>query len=206
MSAATGQGTITDGVSVAFVTTPACTMSGSIAVFGTTPSPAPRCSPWVDAFRAGTGFRADATILMVGTSALLDHSIRGTTLRVGTPEYAAELTRRLERARVTLVGRHGALIATTVPCPAADPALGSIARLLEDPARRAWVNGVWRAWADHHRDTVTLVDLDPLLCPDADPRPTGPRGPLRAPNGSLTDAGVAALRSWLVHTSGLAPH
>jgi hypothetical protein len=94
---------------------------------------------------------------------------------------------------------------TTVTCPGvAAGDTSAVATILRDPARRAWVNGVWRDWADRH-PRVRLVDLDPLLCPNGVPGTAGPGVPYRAADGALTTAGITALRSWLVQQSGLTP-
>jgi hypothetical protein len=197
------QGTITDGVAIGAVAAIDCAVGGDRPLLGNLAAPPPTCDPWFDTLRAGASFEPDATILMVGANAMFDHRAEGRDLRVGDPAYATRLRHRLDRAAALLTEGGGRLLITTVTCPGvADTDTSAVATILRDPARRAWVNGVWRDWADQHPN-LRLVDLDPLLCPNGDPRPAGPNGPYRASDGALTGAGIAALRSWLVEQSGL---
>ncbi len=205
LAVADREGTETDGVAIAVVATPTCSVAGNRTVVDGVVAPPVRCDRWTDALAAGMAYDPDRVVLMAGTTALIDHRALGVTYRVGDPRYARLLTRNLEAARRTLAVEGGPLIVTTVTCPGLpDGDTSGIARALRDPARRAWVNDVWRTWAAAHPDEVRLIDLDPLLCPGGDPRPVGPGGALRASNGALTRAGLDALRSWLVTRSGLA--
>ena len=199
------QATATDGVAIAVVATPTCSVAGNRAMIGELTAPPVRCDRWTDALAAGMAFEPDRVVLMAGTSALIDHRALGRSFRVGDPKYAQLLSRNLDAARRTLAVPGSPLVLTTVTCPGLpDSDRGATAVLLRDPARRAWVNGVWRDWAAAHRNSVRLVDLDPVLCPGGDPRADGPGGPRRAANGALTRAGLDDLRSWLVAQSGLA--
>ncbi|MFM7618111.1 MAG: acyltransferase family protein [Actinomycetes bacterium] len=205
LAVADRQATRTGGVAVAVVSTPTCSVAGNRTVTGELVAPPIRCDRWTDALTAGMAYEPDRVVLMAGTSAIVDHRVRGRTFRVGDPRYARLLTRNLDAARRTLAVPGSPLFVSTVTCPGLpDGDTSATATTLRDPARRVWVNQVWRRWAAAHGDAVRLVDLDDLLCPGGDTRPVGPDGPLRASNGALTRAGLDALRSWLVEQSGLA--
>lgn len=169
------------------------------AVAGTAVAPPQTCPDWRTVFASAVEhYRPEVAVLMAGRQVVFDRLVRGTTLRVGTTEFAALLRARLEQAHEVLTARGAQLILPTVPCAAPAPGeTGAIGAVLSAPGRRAWVNSVWREFAAAHPRTVTLVDSSAVLCPGGDPNPTVGDGPLRRPDGRLSAAGVAATWDWL---------
>lgn len=192
-----------DGAASAAVATIGCNLVGNRPIIDGRPVPPIACDDWRDAFRAGMdAFDPDAVVLMAGQAELLDQRVAGRTLRVGTPAYEQVLRTRLDEARRILAPRRGRLLLTLVPCVATAADDDSVtASQLRDPARLAWVDGVWRRYATDHPTTVLAVDLDPILCPDGDPRPVGAAGAVRDAEGRLTPIGATALWNHLVRVA-----
>jgi peptidoglycan/LPS O-acetylase OafA/YrhL len=180
-----------------------CPIAGPRPVVGDAIGPKPDCTPWPELFAAmDSGFRPDVAILMAGQSAVFDRAADGRILRVGTPEYATYLRSQLDRARRILQPADQPLVLTTVPCIAGVAGDSSmISTIMRDPERLAWVNSVWRAYADNHPKDVELVDLAPLLCPAGDARPLVDGAAVRDANGRLTPAGATALWAFLIEAA-----
>ena len=194
------------GTASAAVATIGCNLVGNRPIVDGRPSRPIACDDWRDAFRAGVeAIEPDAVVLMAGQSELLDQRVAGRTLRVGTPEYERVLRARLDTARRILTPRRGRLLLTTVPCVATAVDDDSItATQLRDPTRLAWIDGVWRRYATDHPATVLAVDLDPVLCPDGDPRPIGAAGAVRDAQGRLSPIGATALWNHLSRVASAA--
>ena len=188
------------GAASASVATIGCTLVARRTVVDGRVSDRVDCDDWRDTFRAGaTALRPDVAILMAGQAELLDQRVDGRTLRVGTPAYERALRARLDEARRILTPNGTRLLLTTVPCVAtASDDTSPAAAALRDPARHAWVAAVWRRYAADHPRDVTLVDIDPFLCPNGNPFPVGGLGSVRDLQGRLTPIGAGALWDHLV--------
>lgn len=176
-----------------------CSIVGGRAVLGVVTAPPRSCPDWRQDFaNAVAHFQPDVAALTAGPQLLFDRQIRGTTLRSGSPEMAALLRARLEEAFHVLTAGGARLILVPIPCAVPIPGeLASVAAVEQDPARREWVNSIWRDFAASHRGKVIFADSDPLLCPGGDPRPVLNGEPLRTPAGRLSPAGVQALWDWI---------
>lgn len=177
-----------------------CAIIGSQPAIAGNYGPPADCVPWPELFDAvASGFRPDVAVLMAGRSEVYDQFVRGRILRVGTPEYATALRNRLNEARRILQPADTPLVLTTIPCIAGvEGDTSAIATLSRDPARVAWLNEVWRTFAENHPDDVRLVDISPVLCPDGNPRPVIEGQTVRDADGRLTPRGAVALWTYLI--------
>lgn len=180
-----------------------CNLIGSQAVIGESYGPPSDCTPWQELLPPLTAaFRPHVTVLMAGSGEVFDQFAGGRILRVGSPEYAGALRRRLDEARRILQRSDTPLVLTTIPCIAGvegdTSGLGAIQR---DPARLYWLNQVWVRYAAAHPKDVRLLDITPVLCPNGNARPMIDGEPVRDPNGRLTEAGAKALWAYLIDRS-----
>ena len=177
-----------------------CAIVGSQPAIGDNYGPPADCEPWPELFDAiASGFRPDVAVLMAGRSEVYDQFVHGRILRVGTPEYALALRNRLNEARRILQPSGTPLVLTTIPCIAGvEGDTSAIGALSSDATRIAWLNGVWRTFAENHPEDVRLIDIAPLLCPEGNPRPLVDGQPMRDRNGRLTPHGAVALWSFLI--------
>ena len=143
-------------------------------------------------------FEPSATVLMLGYGEVFDRLVDGRVLVVGTPEHEEHLRAQLERARRILTRNGATLLLATVPCAEPPPTLDAgAASVMRDPQRYEAVNRIRREFAAEHRDTVRLVDLAGLLCPDGDARAEVRGFMPRADGVNLSPEGARAVWRWL---------
>jgi peptidoglycan/LPS O-acetylase OafA/YrhL len=166
--------------------------SGEVMYLGA-PRAQPDCRTWPNVFRNGVeNFAPQASVLLLGTSSLLDRSVGGRTLHIGTPEFATYFTRQLEQARAVLTAGGAPLVLLTVPCSPHD--FGATAPL----------NALLRRFAAAHPSDVSIGDYGAFMCPGGTPRAAIGGHAVRQPDQLLTRAGAAATWDWLAHTPTIA--
>jgi peptidoglycan/LPS O-acetylase OafA/YrhL len=171
-----------------------------ILQLGTPHTNYPGCTSWQKRWQRGVDKdQPDASVIELNRWELMDRQYQGRYQHVGDPAYDQYLTSRLEQA-ITIAGSRGAAVVllTAAYTHRAEKPDGSL--YPEDqPARvDAW-NDLLRAEAARHRDTVTLLDLNPVVCPDG--KFTWKVGGLRIRSDGLhyTPAGVQRIIApWLL--------
>jgi peptidoglycan/LPS O-acetylase OafA/YrhL len=138
-----------------------------ILELGTPHTNYPGCTSWQTRWQKGVNKdQPDVAVIELNRWELMDRQYQGLYQHVGDPAYDQYLTGRLEQA-ITIAGSRGAAVVllTAAYTHRAEKPDGSL--YPEDqPARvDAW-NNLLRAEAARHRDTVTLLDLNPVVCPD----------------------------------------
>ncbi|MBM3675006.1 MAG: acyltransferase [Actinobacteria bacterium] len=176
-----------------------CEIAGGTPVVGNAPLRVLTCPPWRSTFReAVDAFDPDVVVLMTGTMEPFDRMVDGRVLRVGTPELARHLERRLEEVRRLTTGDGRRLLLLTLPC--ADPGPQHEARWAEvrgDQRRVEWVNEVWGGFAASHAGSVGVVDLGAVLCPNGNARATFGGADLRPDGFNLSAQGATTIWDWL---------
>jgi hypothetical protein len=114
----------------------------------------------------------------------------------GTSAFESYLDGQIENFRKMMQSTHARFVLLTVPCMHPLPTVPAARRAAQaDPARVAWLNGVWKRYAGRHPGVV-LADYGAFLCPD-----TAAARALAAtwrPDGvTLGRAGAAATWKWL---------
>jgi hypothetical protein len=171
-----------------------------ILQLGTPHTNYPGCTSWQKRWQKGVNKdNPDVAVIELNRWELMDRKYQGRYQHVGDPEYDAYLTARLEQA-IHIAGSRGAAVVllTAAYTHRAEKPDGSL--YPEDqPARvDAW-NDLLRATAARHRDTVTLLDLNRVVCPDG--RFTWKVGDVRIRSDGLhyTPAGVQRIIApWLL--------
>ena len=179
-------------------------VKGDLKVDGTIHAAEAKCGTWPQDWAAAVERDSpDQTFLMAGAWELIDRSVNGQLLTVGSEEYAALLRSELDKA-VSVLGARGAIVnLTTVPCYA-QPAGGLDSQDLvtqrNDPARQRWLNDQLASYTRNHSSTVRLLDLRELLCDGDEPRPTVgglSASEVRYDGVHFTPAGAALAWAWL---------
>jgi peptidoglycan/LPS O-acetylase OafA/YrhL len=126
----------------------------------------PGCTSWQKRWQNGVDKdNPDVAVIELNRWELMDRRYHGRYQHVGDPTYDEYLTGQLEQA-IHIAGSHGAAVVllTAAYTRRAEKPDGSL--YPEDqPARvDAW-NGLLRATAARHKDTVTVLDLNRVVCP-----------------------------------------
>ena len=174
-----------------------CEIAAGQVVVGTLVAEPRVCPNWKHLFGAAVAhYRPDTTVLLAGRQAVFDRRVGTETLRVGTDALAESLRGSLDRAHDVLTVDGAPMVLLDAGCVPMTPSEGAgILAIKQDPARRAWVQSIWQAFAAAHPRTVTLVDASPVLCESG----SGSAGTasLRTSSGRLSPAGIRALWTWL---------
>ncbi len=126
----------------------------------------PHCPGWPDHWRTGVNQDdPDVSVILLDRWELMDRKLNGRYQHVGQPDFDAYLTGQLEQG-VQIAASRGARVALlTAPYThrAERPDGGLYPE--DDPARvDAW-NRLLRAEAARHPGTVTVLDLNKVVCP-----------------------------------------
>jgi peptidoglycan/LPS O-acetylase OafA/YrhL len=145
-----------------------CGVARGRNIYGTVEQPAdPACEQWPQRWTAGVATKPDVSLLVIGAWEIYDKDVNGQILRAGTADYEHYLDSELQLA-FDILHKDGRPVAmVNVPCyhqPETTGAAGE-AGPRNDPARVAWLNGVFSRFAATHRDGLTLLDLNSFLCP-----------------------------------------
>jgi peptidoglycan/LPS O-acetylase OafA/YrhL len=139
----------------------------AILQLGTPHTNYPGCTSWQKRWQKGVDKdQPDVAVIELNRWELMDRQYQGRYQHVGDPAYDQYLTGQLERA-IDVAGSRGAAVVllTAAYTRRAEKPDGSL--YPEDQPTRvdAW-NSLLRAIAARHRDTVTLLDLNPIVCPN----------------------------------------
>jgi peptidoglycan/LPS O-acetylase OafA/YrhL len=149
----------------------------------------PQCSHWPDEYRdVIDAYRPTDVALMVGFRELFPRRVEGRRLSFATRDMQMQLDQELDRARVVTSSGGARFILLTVPC-AAEKSVGGLPATTFD-RRAAWINHVFRDYAEKHAGEVTLADLSALLC-------TSHSGPVLRSAQGFTRSGATATWNWL---------
>jgi peptidoglycan/LPS O-acetylase OafA/YrhL len=137
-----------------------------ILQLGTPHTNYPGCTSWQKRWQKGVDKdQPDVAVIELNRWELMDRLYQGRYQHVGDPAYDHYLTGRLEQA-IDIAGSRGAAVVllTAAYTHRAEKPDGSL--YPEDQPSRvdAW-NNLLRATAARHRDTVTVLDLNPVVCP-----------------------------------------
>jgi hypothetical protein len=138
-----------------------------ILELGTPHTNYPGCTSWQKRWQKGVDQdRPDVAVIELNRWELMDRRYQGQYQHVGDPAYDQYLAGRLEQA-ISITGSRGAAVVllTAAYTHRAEKPDGSL--YPEDqPARvDAW-NNLLRTEAARHPGQVTLLDLDPVVCPN----------------------------------------
>ncbi|GIM93628.1 acyltransferase family protein [Paractinoplanes toevensis] len=138
-----------------------------ILQLGTRHTNYPGCTSWQKRWQRGVAEdQPDVAVIELNRWELMDRRYQGRYQHVGDPAYDRYLTAQLDRA-IDIAGSRGAAVVllTAAYTHRAEKPDGSL--YPEDQPGRvdAW-NRLLRATAARHRDSVTVLDLNPVVCPD----------------------------------------
>jgi hypothetical protein len=108
----------------------------------------------------------DVSVLLLNRWEMMDAKLNGVYTHVGQPDFDRYLTGQLDQA-IGIMGSHGShiVLLTAAYTHRAERPDGGLYNE-DQPARiDAW-NSLLRAEAAKHPDTVTLLDLNKVVCPD----------------------------------------
>jgi hypothetical protein len=172
-----------------------CGLSTADIVVGRPVPAPPQCAELPDTIRnAVESFSPDVSVLMAGPNEVFDRVVEGRLLRIGTPELESYLHAELDRIRRLLRTGATPLVLLTVPCmePPASASPG-VRATQGDERRVAWLNDVWRRYAQRRPETVRLVEYGDFLCRSAAAEPQA----MRTNGVVLSAAGAAETWHWL---------
>jgi lysophospholipase L1-like esterase len=138
-----------------------------ILQLGTPHTNYPGCPSWAKRWQRGVNRdNPDVAVIELNRWELMDRRYQGRYQHVGDPAYDAYLTAQLEKA-IDIAGSRGAAVVllTAAYTRRAERPDGGL--YPEDQPSRvdAW-NDLLRATAARHPDTVTVLDLNRVVCPD----------------------------------------
>jgi peptidoglycan/LPS O-acetylase OafA/YrhL len=153
-------------------TRPGCSMTTAIPA-----GPQGQVAPWSPNCSRGTASYQDDVINTYQPEVVLwlsgweaaDHFVNGVFMRFNTPDGDAALLADFDQSRERLTARGATLVMLTAPPPAerSDDGLAD-ARVIP---LLAHLNVLLREFAMQHPDSVKLVDLAGIVCPDGPPCP-----------------------------------
>ncbi len=138
-----------------------------ILITGTAHTNYDYCPAWPSIWSKGLAADdPDVSVVLLDRWELMDRKLNGSYQHVGQPDFDAYLTGQLDQA-VTIVGaKGGRVVLLTAPYTHRSERPDGGIYPEDDPARvDAW-NGLLRAEAARHPDTVTVLDLNKVMCPD----------------------------------------
>jgi peptidoglycan/LPS O-acetylase OafA/YrhL len=145
------------------------TLQNAILELGTPHSLYPYCPGWPAKYQGAINIDdPDVGVLLLNRWELMDAKINGagSYTHVGQPDFDRYLTGQLDQA-VQIITSHGAhlvLLTAAYTHRSERPDGGLYAE--DQPARVDALNALLRAEATRHPATVTLLDLNKLVCPD----------------------------------------
>jgi peptidoglycan/LPS O-acetylase OafA/YrhL len=185
------------GIFGATISTAPCGIVSGNALIGNDASRSAPCPPFGDVVHSAVeGFAPDVTVLMIGRNEVFDRVVDGKTYRVSTYDYSVYLLDQLEQARRVLTAGGAPMLLATTPCTD-PPSTAPLHQIVGDQRRITWLNLMLHRFADKHRDTVTVLDVNHLLCPSGVPRPIVHSSVFTADGVSLTPTVARAVWGWL---------
>jgi peptidoglycan/LPS O-acetylase OafA/YrhL len=137
-----------------------------ILITGTAHTNYDYCPAWPTIWRKGLDADdPDVSVILLDRWELMDRKLGGAYHHVGEPAFDAYLTGQLDQAVATVGAKGARVVLLTAPYThrAEKPDGGLYPE--DQPARvDAW-NGLLRAEAARHPDTVTVLDLNKVICP-----------------------------------------
>jgi peptidoglycan/LPS O-acetylase OafA/YrhL len=127
----------------------------------------PGCTSWPARWQRGIDKdNPDVAVIELNRWELMDRRYQGRYQHVGEPAYDADLTAQLETA-IRIAGSRGAAVVllTAAYTHRAERPDGGLYSEDEPERVDAW-NRLLRATAARHPADVTVLDLNPLVCPD----------------------------------------
>lgn len=124
------------------------------------------CRRWPRQWAAGVAkWDVDLAVVQIGAWEVLDASVDGKTLKVGTPEHSTYLAGELQEA-IDVLSAGGALVAfLKVPCFGPSSSGSRFGSERTDTARVAAVNEVLATVVEANPGRAEVIDLAEWLCP-----------------------------------------
>lgn len=144
-----------------------------------------RCRPFLDWAIPHALARANPTLVIwMSVWEKSDLVIDGRTLVADTPEWDAEIMKRMDAtlAELTANGAHVAMVTEAPPAPNPAQSIETFDRTADD-AGYARLNALLQRFAARHPDKVSIVDLAAQLCPTGPPCPEQVDGLHARPDG-----------------------
>ena len=138
-----------------------------------------KCLTWPTDYAAGVRMqRPDVVVLITGAWDVLDHSVNGNAVRLGTPAFENYLDGELDIAVAALGSTGARVVLSTVPCYAERDSgqEAEVRQIRNDPKRTAWLSGAFERYVARSGGRLGLLDLRPLLCPGPQALPTTVEG------------------------------
>jgi peptidoglycan/LPS O-acetylase OafA/YrhL len=176
------------------------TMRNQILEMGTPHALYPYCPSWPDRWQAGVDTDdPDVSVILLNRWELMDAKVDGAYQHVGQAPFDAYLTGQLDQA-MRIAGAHGASVVLLTAAYTHRTERPDGGLYDEDqPARiDAW-NALLRRAAAQHADTVTVLDLAALVCPNGKFTSTVNGVPMRSDGLHFTPSGVhKIIAPWLL--------
>lgn len=144
-----------------------------------------RCRPFLDWAIPHALTRAKPTLVIwMSVWEKSDLVIDGRTIVADTPEWEAEIMKRMDATLAELTANGARVVMVTEAPPAPNPAqsIETFDRVADD-AGYARLNSLLQRFAARHPDKVSIVDLARQLCPDGPPCPENVDGLHARPDG-----------------------
>lgn len=170
------------GLSLTSETRPGCGVITGIATFsnGTEVPWGRKCNDQTPRYLQNAVQDASPeVVLWLSTWESGNRIVDGVFYAFGTPSSDAMLLTRFEETRAALTADGARLVILTTPPNAAENQLGVRDRSLE--RRVQHLNELLRTFGWMHRDSVTVVDFDRLICPSGPPCPAAIDGVVLRP-------------------------
>jgi hypothetical protein len=141
-------------------------------------------------------YRPKVVALMMGPWEMFDRQGPAGLELAGSRELTLDIEDQVSRIRDLVRGVGARFVILDTPCfePTTSDPSGAIWR---DPARLAWINGVWRDFASKHASDTSVVDLSALLCPGGKPIEDEAGGQYRGDGMHFTPDGTTFVWRWL---------
>ncbi len=185
------------GVSVTSDAVFGCGVAAGVVLHddGTPWSWSPRCAAGIPALHERAIASVDPDLVVwLSTWEVNDRLVGGRRLVFGTPEADVALLHDIDAAARRLTSR-GAHLVILAPAPRGPSDRG----VVDHPERYAHYAELLHAYAAMHAQSVSVVDLSPLLCPAGTPCPRQLDGMVVRPDGthfSATSSAWVAARVW----------
>jgi hypothetical protein len=142
------------------------TLLSDILELGTPHALYPNCPQWPSLWRAAVDSDdPDVAVILLDRWEFMDAKLQGTYQHVGQPAFDAYLTGQLDQALGIVTSRGARVVLLTAPYThrAENPSGGLYAE--DQPARTDAWNALLRAEAAKRPSTVTVLDLNRVVCP-----------------------------------------
>jgi hypothetical protein len=173
-------------------------VDGELVIDGYAQELNPSCAAWPQLLREVIDeYDPDVGVVMLGPWEMFDRQRNGVQYQAGSQPLTDLLLKQLETQRKIITSRGATELLLTTPCYDPPPTPHHEDQIWKDPARRAWLNGIWRQFAAAHPADVRLGNLGTFVCPGGKPRKATNGEPLRMDGIHFSPAGSATIWPWV---------